>query len=256
MIRGTIETLFAQLYSSILMFLDMTTKVVNYISLCLEKMEFSTPKVADYISLCLEKMEFSIAFVQKNIYSLESAFIILTCLIGIIISYYILKNTDKDGLTHGEYLDYLHREHRLDLRKVQGYKIPHPNDNTREKELAEIVYRQMFIKKFLLPKDNGWTIVSEQFKIFNCFLDKKNIEKLNNIAREAEIYGDLEMLGFKLGTTRGFTRLCDLSGKNKFNGLTEPYPAHFNKTAMPHLNVYLLVIGRITPEGRRELQAG
>jgi len=126
----------------------------------------------------------------------------------------------------------------LHLPKRKAWDIPTPQDNTRNKELAEIIRGQMLSNDVLGITTRGLLehLYSPVWIPTSYNLNDQKRAELHRIAYEAKSLGDLAKLGLDIKTTGNDTYLTIRDrGHDK---------------AVASINVYLLVIGKATPEAR------
>jgi hypothetical protein len=124
----------------------------------------------------------------------------------------------------------------LILNKRKAIDIPRPKDDTRNKKLAEIIHGQMMLLDQNNPLwwNNRKDLYSPIWTATPYRLNEEKKAELHRIAYEAESLGDLDKLGLEIKTTPEGT----------FLGYGNTDKAHAS------INVYLLVIGKATPEAR------
>ena len=172
---------------------------------------------------------------------------ILACLI--LICLLLITAVLASGLRDPNLIDWLDEEESfrtpmgLHVPKRKAWDFPRPQDDTRNKELAEIIRGQMLSNDVLGTSGRGLLedLYSPVWALTSYNLNHQKRAELNRIAYEAKSRGDLAKLGLDIKTTGNDTYL------------TIRDRGHEKATAS--INVYLLVIGKATPEARNRFLA-
>lgn len=121
--------------------------------------------------------------------------------------------------------------------------LPKPNNQTRNRELAEIILGQLITIQ--TTRNHNTTLYDDLWLPTPFYLNPQKRAELHRIALEAQNAGDLTKLGLDITSTRAPDNIITPDNM-RLTIRDRPGP----EITAASVNVYLLVIGRATPGDR------